>query len=361
MKQTKKKDSELLEESKRLEEERQDNLQRRIDNRNLLAQEEEVVFKALNNALKTKTLSHAVLFSGVQSALKKDCAYLLAQSIFLDAGELIKEEELSEEDKSLALRVIEGNHADFISLDGYKESIKLEDTLDIQALFNKTASETSGKKVYLIEHIENMTTGAMNGLLKFLEEPAQDVFAILTTDNIERILPTIISRCIQYPFHSLDSNVYERRALESGIDSEDAYLLSHIVHQLEGYEDIVVSEPYQNAKSMFKQAIGVEGNKAMTMVDYEVRYRFSSKEDNLMMLEYFFAMFIQYHKDLIVGKKVGPSWYYDAIEKDKNLDIKIINKSLKAAVDAKNSCNRNNDLNLVFARFVFQWEEAIDE
>ena len=54
-----------------------------------------------------------------------------------------------------------------------------------------------GKKIYWIKDIEKMTEQAANSLLKFLEEPEDDIIAILSCKNISAVLPTIISRCQQ--------------------------------------------------------------------------------------------------------------------------------------------------------------------
>ena len=58
-----------------------------------------------------------------------------------------------------------------------------------------TYSLTNKNKVYIIEEVEKMNQHASNSLLKFLEEPAQNIYAILITSNLNKVLPTIKSRC----------------------------------------------------------------------------------------------------------------------------------------------------------------------
>ena len=55
----------------------------------------------------------------------------------------------------------------------------------------------------MIIHADRMTVNAANSLLKFLEEPFQQTFAILVTEQIQRILPTIFSRCQSLSFKPL--------------------------------------------------------------------------------------------------------------------------------------------------------------
>ena len=64
----------------------------------------------------------------------------------------------------------------------------------IQETFKKSSLEGKAK-IYIIENIEYSTKEAMNTLLKMLEEPNEGIYALFTAKNINRVLPTIISRC----------------------------------------------------------------------------------------------------------------------------------------------------------------------
>lgn len=77
-----------------------------------------------------------------------------------------------------------------------KESrwIKKEQILDLQSAY-KTKSVYNNKKIYIIDRADEMNLASSNTLLKFLEEPVDDVVAILITRNKYNVLPTIISRC----------------------------------------------------------------------------------------------------------------------------------------------------------------------
>lgn len=66
--------------------------------------------------------------------------------------------------------------------------------LDLQETF-KTKSQINDKRVYIIDGIEKMNVYAANSLLKFLEEPEEGIYAVLITSNVEKVLPTIKSRC----------------------------------------------------------------------------------------------------------------------------------------------------------------------
>lgn len=72
--------------------------------------------------------------------------------------------------------------------------IKKEEIDDLQYDFSKKPIY-SDKKIYIINNAERLNKSAANSILKFLEEPEQDIIAILVTENIYNMLSTIISRC----------------------------------------------------------------------------------------------------------------------------------------------------------------------
>lgn len=256
--------------------------------------------------------------------LKKEAGILFAQSIILEKNALIHEEELNDEEKNIASRITTGNYADFIFLDGYrKEAISKDEISEIQSLFSKTSTEKSNRKFYLIDHFENMSISAMNAILKFLEEPEENVYAVLTTDNIDRLLPTVISRCVLVPFHPLKKSTCYNQAISEGLD-EDAFLLTRIVSKTSDYMSMAVSPAYQNAKSMLKQYIGIQGNPRLILVDYDVRYKVqakdtdgSAKDQNIDQVKLFFMLLSKFYRDALSNIQDGPSWYMHALEEEK--------------------------------------------
>ena len=359
---TKKEAEQVREANERTESERIQ-LNARIASRKLLAEHQPVVFRMLEQALKQDQVPHACLFTGTAGSLKKEMAVLFAQSIILGAHELIDEEKLSGQDKEDARRIAEGTYGDLLYYDGSgSQAIDKNDVDDLQAAFAKTSMEERDRKLYILEHCENMTYGAMNSLLKFLEEPADNVYAILITDNRERVLPTIISRCVPVPFKPIDSSVYYELALQEGLDPEDAYFLSRITGKTGDYGAMAASPAYQRAKTMFRQWLGEEGNRAYLLVDYDVRMRVKPKDAgpgenvkdvNLALVQMFFGMIITYCEDILRGAEDGPPWYHKAVKHPRYADTA---KILKIAVEERDLINRNNDLNLLMDQAIYRME-----
>ena len=205
----------------------------------------------------------------------------------------------------------------------------------------------------------------MNALLKFLEEPEENVYAILTTDHIDKLLPTVISRCVLVPFHPLKKETCLNVALQEGIDEEDAFLLTRVVSKTKDYMSIVVSNAYQNAKTMLKQYIGVKGNPRLLLVDYDVRYKVqvkdtdgNAKDENIDLVKMFLMLLGQFYKDTFVELKDAPDWYAYALQKEKERSTNIQRvKLLEITQKELNLCNRTNDLNLLLDQAIYEMEE----
>ncbi|MBP3192353.1 ATP-binding protein [Natronogracilivirga saccharolytica] len=85
------------------------------------------------------------------------------------------------------------------------------------------------KNVVIITNVEKMRKEVSNSFLKMLEEPGKDVTFLLTTDNINSLLPTVISRCQHLPCQPLDSEqIYEGLRRFDGYPESDARFLSRI-------------------------------------------------------------------------------------------------------------------------------------
>ena len=365
---TAKEKEQIAEASKRIEQETESR-QNRVQIRKLLAQYEPTAYRFLDQALKTGSLPHACLFLGPKGSLKKDMAFLVAGSLFAktETG-LAEEENFSAEKQMIFTRMAAGDYSSLILIDGYRKSAISKDEADeIQSRFSVTAAE-GGVKVYIIDHMENSSDSAQNSLLKFLEEPARDVYAILTADHAEGILPTIRSRCVIVPFRPLPADVYRKAAEQAGLDPEDAFFLSGISSDFRNMGDQAASYAYQTAKQMLKQYLNVQGDQRLLVVDYEARYRVrSSKTDesvktadardaNLDVLQLFFSMVMQFCKSVLVHDADGPAWYHNAVSAAMNDSPRIYERRLRIAMEERDRVNRNNDLSLLFAQAMYRME-----
>ena len=151
-----------------------------------------IVIKSLTNTLKTNKLSHAYLVIGEDSLYCDEFILSFVKAIFCLENK--NNEFFSCEECKNCHSINHSNYIDFYRLTS-ESSIKKE---EIQMLKSDLSVKSFyGKKIYWIKDIEKMTEQAANSLLKFLEEPEDDIIAILSCKNISAVLPTIISRCQQ--------------------------------------------------------------------------------------------------------------------------------------------------------------------
>lgn len=317
----------------------------------LLQSQQPIVYQALKNALQKDRLANAYLFVGPFGTPKKETAIFLAQSI------LCGKQDYACESCEVCNRVRDGLHGDVIVLDGNEKTIGKDAVDAIQEQFSKTALEQgTGKKVYILLNAEYATGAAMNSLLKFLEEPANDVIAILTTDNVNRILPTVVSRCTIMPFLPVPRSQFMKEAEKIGVNEEDIYFVSNIAGSMEDIDQIYESDAYETALSMFRQFLNIDGHREELAVVYDYEYRKKERNENSKTLRMFFDFLMLYAKDALKHDDNGPSWYHEAVEKahiNKEKNIRLF----QIASEQKDKCNRYNDLNLVFYQAMYRMEE----
>lgn len=329
----------------------------------LLLEQQPVVYQALKNACEKQEVSSAYLFAGPYGTPKKEAAILLAQSIFCE------QEGLACETCNTCRRVRENVYADLVILDGSEEAISKEMIDGIQEKFSKTALEKNGQRVYIILNAENASISAQNSMLKFLEEPGAGITAILTTDNASRILPTILSRCTILPFVPMKHDAYYQMALQAGTPQEDAYLLSHIAKNMDDMNALYPeyeeegrkeSEEFQSAVGMLKQYLD-EREREDLLVDYEVSWKNKEKDAkkakkaNMVILNAFFDLLMMYAHDVILHNDNGPQWYRKALQEAEGTS-EIYGKLMMIAAEEKDKVNKYNDLNLLMAQAFYELE-----
>ena len=150
------------------------------------------IYKLLVNNISNSRFSHAYLINGNFNTALLDISFFIAKCI------LCSNKDINDTICPTCQKIISKKYDDLLSLiviDGNKETIGKEDVLKIEDRFTKTSIEKNLNFVYIINCVENMTKEAINALLKYLEEPNENVYAILTTKNVNQVLSTIVSRC----------------------------------------------------------------------------------------------------------------------------------------------------------------------
>lgn len=160
---------------------------------------ENEIVRSLKLSLKNKSTSHAYLFSGPRGTGKTTTARLIAKGV--NCLDLMENGEPCNKCKN-CISINEGRFSDLIEIDAASNR-SIDEIRALKEKINYQPVEGI-KKVYIIDEAHMLTKEAFNALLKTLEEPPSHVIFILATTELEKILPTIVSRCQRYDFKSLD-------------------------------------------------------------------------------------------------------------------------------------------------------------
>ena len=257
-----------------------------------------VIYQTFVNSLQKGQLSHAYLISGTNGSPLLDIAKFFAKSILCDDPS-----PLACNSCITCLRVDDDNYPDFFVFDGSKATIKKDAVTTIESSFDKKAFENKGIRIYILHLIENMTIEAINSILKFLEEPGQQIYAFLTTNNENSILPTIISRCQVLRMKLIDKNIVINDAVSFGVDKKDAELLSYFYNDGELIKEIIDgkenNEIFFNAKQCFEEVIQVMDKSDKDALIYYVQGNISNQIKSKEACRYFVNMLVMAFEDMI--------------------------------------------------------------
>ena len=256
-----------------------------------------VIYQTFINSLQSDKLSHAYLISGNPGTPLLETAKFLAKSILCDDPS-----PLACNSCITCLRVDDDNYPDYIVFNGEEDTIGKKDVELIEKMFEKEAFERKGIRIYILHLIENMTIEATNSLLKFLEEPQPNIYAFLTTNNENIILPTIISRCQGFTLKSIARKEVIEDAKEMMVNDEDAEFLSYFYNEpnliYELVEDKMRYKEYLAAKEplmKFLEAITRDRREAIFIAQNEV----SPSLNNKNSLKFFIDMLSQVLEDVV--------------------------------------------------------------
>lgn len=178
----------------------------------------EQLMRGLVQSLRRGHVSHFYLISGPVGSGRHTLAQWLAAAL------LCREQNPPCGACRVCRKLLDGNHPDFLTVDEpEKKSISVERVRTLQGEVYVRPNE-SERKIYLFPRAGDLGAAAQNALLKLLEEPPQYAVFILVTDNAERLLPTVRSRCVELTLSPLPRGTLLTALRERFPDTAEAAL-----------------------------------------------------------------------------------------------------------------------------------------
>lgn len=291
---------------------------------------QEVVAKTLKQAVEQEKISHAYLFSGPRGTGKTSVAKIFAKA--MNCPNQVDGEPCN--NCYICQAVTEGSLEDVIEMDAASNN----GVDEIREIRDKStyAPSLARYKVYIIDEVHMLSTGAFNALLKTLEEPTQNVVFILATTELHKIPATILSRVQRFEFKSIrtqDITAHIHHILEKENISSEPDAVEIIARRAEG--------GMRDALSILDQALSLtQGNELTTAISEEITGTISlsalddyvaalSQQDVSKALDFLNLLFengksmtrfvtdlLQYLRDLLVVQTGGENTHHSPVFMD---------------------------------------------
>ncbi|MFH5881641.1 DNA polymerase III subunit delta' [Liberiplasma polymorphum] len=282
-------------------------------NYDTLRSSQKEAIKILENSYKNNRLSHAYIFEGEAGTKKFDTALFFASLLLCQ----------SETNKPCGSchncrRINHLTHPNIYTIKPSKRQIVKEDIRLLQEEFNKTAIE-EGSKIYIIEQADTMNAYASNALLKFLEEPHPNIYAILLTSDAKQLLTTIRSRSQLIHFNNLPSKAIYTALIEDGYEEQLARLASAKTSTItEAQAFLSMPNLFELLDLVYVMYEHLANGKSLVIAfQEEAQSLLRSTEDYIALID----LMIYYQKDIIYGKM---NHYKKMIFKDQHAIIESI-------------------------------------
>ena len=190
--------------------------------------EQEHIVRTLRNSVNSGRIAHAYLFCGTRGTGKTTMAHIMSRAINClnpKDGDPCNECEICKE-------ILSGNSMDVLEIDAASNN-SVDNVREIrdEVIYSPSRAKF---KVYIIDEVHMLSSGAFNALLKTLEEPPKHVVFILATTEPHKLPATILSRCQRFDFRRITVESISKRLIKIAkstaveIDTDAALLIARM-------------------------------------------------------------------------------------------------------------------------------------
>ena len=201
------------------------------------------------NLIQSQRLAHAYLFNGADGTGRQQLAQVIAMRLFCQN---VTADGLPCGQCSECRRIMAGDHPDVVTVIPDGQRIKVDQVRYLKSEFTKSAVE-GNQKIFIVDQVERMTTGAANSLLKFIEEPVGNTVALLLTANKNLILPTILSRTQIVDFLRVAPSALADALAAADIVPSQRHLLATLTESVSAAKALTADDWLKNAQTSVGQ------------------------------------------------------------------------------------------------------------
>ncbi len=286
------------------------------------------VIKLLHNAKNKNKLVHAYLFEGDSGTGTLEAAKYFAMMLLCN-----------EETPCLKCNTCEriefNSHMNVVLIEPIGDVIRKEQVENLMHDFSMTSLE-KGPQVYIIKDADKMNSSAANALLKFLEEPANEHYAILLTNNHKRLLDTIVSRTQYIHFKPVSKSFIVEQLSSMGVDLDAAYVISHITSDFGEAKKFIEEGKLILYINLAKKIVTAPFKRKDQYVEYYLNKQLFDQEKEKRWHLIFFDILILIHQELFKKANGEKPLYFnnildnikqEQIDRQKVLDdLELLNK-----------------------------------
>lgn len=270
------------------------------------------VVKIIDNSYTRKRLVHAYIFEGDAGTGKMDAALYLAAKL------LCREDTKPCMECASCKRVLNNSHINVNIIEAEESTIKKE---QITALLKESSMKTleKGSRIHIIKDADKLNQASSNALLKFIEEPFANHYIVLTTENANKMLTTILSRCQLIHFKPVKKELLEQKLIDNGVERNMAFVLSHLTSNVDKASKLIEEGLVTTIIETIKKLVLTEHNGKDKYITYLISNASLPKKDI-----YFNRLFLEIYS-LILEEKVrflqNPDGNYHFMELFTGMDL----------------------------------------